>query len=241
VARGLFAQGLRSLDTFQMPTVLTAPWLQKPWADADQTSEHMLADKTGSNPSGEPMACRRVLKADTSWHTFKPRSKSPECPRQNNRSNRGRKLITKRRQQWVAKTCESEVADKATPAHGGWSRTELAEKRKEKSALWDGAVKRAEAQFFNLTAHDSDDDEADFFPEEAHQLDDPPIFDWCGDDNALRQAADEPLAANLDKDLLPQRVTPAVDVPPFQECMKQAGEGPLVAPSDLLSMPVAAA
>lgn len=98
---------------------------------------------------------------------------------------------------------------------------------------------KVEPQLFNLTADDSDDDEAAFFPGEAQG----------GDDNTWLHASDKPLVADLDNDPLPQSVAMAVDVPlaadlnvsPSPECMKQAVGGPLVAPLDFVSMPVAAA
>jgi len=210
-----------------------------PWVPSDLTSEQMLVDDAGSNFSAEPTPQRQVLKADTSWRKWqedttwcttswdpgaknrgrhhrapgsKSSSKSPTG--QHNRSNRGKKLNTKRRQQWIVKTCQSQVANEAPAAQNGCSLTELAEKRKAKAAMWGGAVKAAsEPQLFNLTALDSDDDEADFFPGEARPIDEPSLLDQGGDDNNLLQTSDEPRISDLDKDPLPKHVAPAVDVP----------------------------
>jgi len=262
--------------------------------DADQAAEqHICVVEGGCSPSTTPTARRRVLKADTSWRKWheetswctgawdssaanwgcyhqapgsKHTSKSPDRSGQHGR-NRGKRVNGKRRQQWIVKTSESQVADDhASSAKGKWSRTELAEKRRGKSALWGGAVHKdgqlpkensaqtanntnkvkitsnasdasgsnngakAEPQLFSLTADDSDDDEADFFPGEARQLDDPPLLD---------QAADEPGVAGLDAAPFPQFVATALDVPlapdknapPLPECMKL----------DLVSTPMAAA
>jgi len=106
------------------------------------------------------------------------------------------------------------VANEAAAAQNGCSRTELAEKRKAKAAMWGGAVKAAsEPQLFNLTAQDSDDDDADFFPGEARPIDDPSLLNQGGDDNNLLQASAKPHIADWDKDPLPKHVAPAVDVP----------------------------
>jgi hypothetical protein len=208
----------------------------------------------------------RKWQEDTSWSTAawdpkaanrgrhnrmpgssKASSKSPEGNRgaqqgQHNRSNRGKKPI-KRRQQWIVKTSESQMPEKETATFVAPSREELAEKRKSKSALWEAAVK-SEPQVFNLTTDDSDDDEADFFPGEAREHDDP-----CEDDSAWLRAAEKPRADDLDNDPHPQHVAPADDVPlaadlnvsPSPQCMKQAFEGPLSAHLDLGSLPVVTA
>jgi len=227
--------------------------------EADLTSEHMPVDDTGPNFSDALKPQRQVLKADTSWRKWnedaswcttawepgaksrgrhhrgpgsKSSSKSPTG--QHNRSNRAKKPNTKRRQQWIAKTCESKKANEAPVTQILYSRAELAEKRKAKAAMWDFSVQKnaggvsAEPQLFNLTAHDSDDDEADFFPGEARQLDDPSLLDQGGDDNNLLQASDELRIAVLDKDPLPQNVAPAVDVP-LSADLKVSPEVPLSA------------